>query len=192
MTAVCLWAGRRQRRRAGINQPQADRLVALPLVLVRRPYLQITVAYRPAKPWRGTSASLRPERHSPEGRVSQWSCHKWISEGRTVPRRTEPKRVSAASAERTGFDRFCLEWTHSGLSHWPMSVLVCPLISGTVLSCCQNRTVRLFASVINCDRIARLSCFHSFHRFLVPYGGHHWNRIDSFSQDCYLGIRPQV
>ena len=58
---------------------------------------------------------------SPEGRVSQWSCHKWSSKGRTVPRRTEPKRVSAASAERTGFDRFHPERTRSGRSHLPES-----------------------------------------------------------------------
>ena len=57
-TASLLWAGRRRRRRAGINQPQADRLVALSLALLRRPYLQMTVAYRPAEPGRGTAASL--------------------------------------------------------------------------------------------------------------------------------------
>ena len=44
--------------------------------------------------------------HSAEGRVSQWSCHKWSSEGRFVPRRTEPKRVSGAFAEIRGLDRF--------------------------------------------------------------------------------------
>ena len=49
------------------------------------------------------------------GRVMQWSCHKWSSEERIVPRRTEPKRVSAASAERTGFDRFPYHrWGHIG------------------------------------------------------------------------------
>lgn len=36
--------------------------------------------------------------HSAEGRVSQWSCHKWSSQGRFVPRRTEPKRVNGALA----------------------------------------------------------------------------------------------
>ena len=57
-TAFLLWAGRRHGRRVGIIQPQADRLMALSLALVCCPYLQMTVAYRPAKPGRGTDASL--------------------------------------------------------------------------------------------------------------------------------------
>ena len=33
-----------------------------------------------------------------EGRVLQWSCHKWSSEGRIVPRRTEPSLLNGALA----------------------------------------------------------------------------------------------
>ena len=46
--------------------------------------------------------------HSAEGRVSLWSCHKWSSEGRFVPRRTEPSLLNGASAERRWLDRFFL------------------------------------------------------------------------------------
>ena len=47
-TASLLWAGRRQRRRAGIDQPQADRLMALSLALVCRSFLKMTVEFLPA------------------------------------------------------------------------------------------------------------------------------------------------
>ena len=57
-TASLLWAGRERSDRVGINQPQADRLLALTLELVCRSFLQMTVAYRPAEPGRGTTASL--------------------------------------------------------------------------------------------------------------------------------------
>ena len=43
-----------------------------------------------------------------------------VRRGATVPRRTEPKRVSGALAQRTGFDRFCI---YPGLN-W----LYCPVI----------------------------------------------------------------
>ena len=83
---------------------------------------------------------------SPEGRVAQWSSYKWSSKGRTVPRRTEPKRVSAASAERTGFDRFHLERTRSGRSHRPKS----PSSPSTFISAHISQEIRhlvLFRSV---------------------------------------------
>ena len=43
--------------------------------------------------------------HSAEGRVSQWSCHKWSSQGRPVPRRTELSLLNGALAEKKGLER---------------------------------------------------------------------------------------
>ena len=44
-----------------------------------------------------------------------------VRRGAAVPRRTEPKRVSAALAERTGFDRFIPERARSGRRYRPES-----------------------------------------------------------------------
>ena len=44
-----------------------------------------------------------------------------VRRGAAVPRRTEPKRVSAALAERTGFDRFLLDRARSGRRYRPES-----------------------------------------------------------------------
>ena len=55
---------------------------------------------------RGTAASLRPERPARREESCSGAAISGVRRGAIVPRRTEPKRVSAASAERTGFDRF--------------------------------------------------------------------------------------
>lgn len=57
-TASLLWAGRCQRRRVGINQPQADRFQAQAFALVRRSFFLIPLAPESAKPGRGTASSL--------------------------------------------------------------------------------------------------------------------------------------
>ena len=45
-----------------------------------------------------------------------------------MPRRTEPKRVSAASAERTGFDRFPIDIGHYLISEQrPLSFIHLPI-----------------------------------------------------------------
>lgn len=57
-TAFPLLGGRERSDRVGINQPQADRLMALPLAPVGRSFHLIPLASGPAKPGRGTAVSL--------------------------------------------------------------------------------------------------------------------------------------
>jgi len=57
-TAFPLLGGRERSDRVGINQPQADRLMALPLAPVGRTFHLIPLASGPAKPGRGMAVSL--------------------------------------------------------------------------------------------------------------------------------------
>ena len=74
--------GRALSARVGINQPQADRFLAPTLGLVPTSIEVQTLAYGTGR------AGARNDRKSltgapgAEGRVLQWSCHKWSSQGR--------------------------------------------------------------------------------------------------------------
>ena len=57
-TAFPLLGGRERSDRVGINQPQADRFLALTVELLQRSILLIPLASGPAKPGRGTAVSL--------------------------------------------------------------------------------------------------------------------------------------
>ena len=62
-----------------------------------------------------------------------------VRRGAAVPRRTEPKRVSAASAERTGFDRYSFHCFYQYVLQTPTTSLALSCLSHFILESPQGR-----------------------------------------------------